>query len=382
MKTYIAHLSPKAEFLNELPRSDTLFGAICWGYRILFENDFPEFIESFRASPPSPKLLLSSAFPYLPQNVEMGLEKDVHLLPKPIGEPIYFSPKWLDDSKKAKRYKRILLVTEGLFQQMTNISFDETIFYQTVHCSSQDLTDNDLNKDCVAMGVGMILYEKDIVSEVDVAVGKERMSILNPIVKDTTMRNSTDRIGGGVVEGRLFTSDCAKVRRQTGLYFLLRMEEEEKHKIEAVLRFLADGGIGGDLGVGKGWYGFSGLQEASDLFHKSTVRRGFVTLSLYYCPAAQLRGFDTSKTWYQLVPRKGKVDNLYIDPHRPWKKTKLLFKEGSTFVLKNGEDSQTFYGINPIVSQKSDNHYFDVQMFGFAFPIPLWGEENECSKNH
>ena len=384
MKTYIAHLKPKGGFLNSVPQSDTLFGAICWGYRTLFEEDFDVFIASFRGTSPSPKLLISSSFPYFMSASEIEVERSdmlphdgrVYLLPKPKRSPVRQFPECLEDAEKAKRYKAVQCVTEGLFKQMISPDFDEAVFYETVRCPADAPKTEDFSKNVTAIQIGEAIYEKEIIERVydncEPDEVPKRMAIFQPIVRGTVMRNTTDRIAGGVSPESIFGSDFATLRGGLGLYFLLRCDDTEKLKLEAVLRYLAEGGLGGDLGVGKGWYTFDGgLNEATGIFARDSATHGFVTLSLFYCPADQLQRFDLGRIWYDLITRKGKVDALHIQPHNPWKKTTLMFAEGSTFMHPEGGTPQSFYGANPIVSTKENNHYFDVQLFGHAFPIGL-----------
>ena len=64
----------------------------------------------------------------------------------------------------------------------------------------------------------------------------------------------------------------------------------------------------------------------------------------------------------------------------PWTNGCYVCGEGNPvglhmrFTLRGDVPPSHFYGMNPIVSTQEQNGHFDVQMFGFAFPIAPGGE--------
>ena len=83
MNEMTVYLRPHSSFLrSQPPRSDTLFGAMCWGYRVLFGNDaLEEVLAQFRDT--SVPFLISSMFRYIGQDGEKE-----HIFPKPYTAPL------------------------------------------------------------------------------------------------------------------------------------------------------------------------------------------------------------------------------------------------------------------------------------------------------
>ncbi|MBL8149871.1 MAG: hypothetical protein JNN15_08080, partial [Blastocatellia bacterium] len=79
----IVYLLPKSPFTKSAPRSDTLFGAICWAIRLLYgQQKLVDIIEKFDAAIESARplpFLLTSCFPYFQDK-----QGKIHFLPKPL----------------------------------------------------------------------------------------------------------------------------------------------------------------------------------------------------------------------------------------------------------------------------------------------------------
>ncbi|MDI6916955.1 MAG: hypothetical protein QMC80_04070 [Thermoplasmatales archaeon] len=77
----VVYLEPRTSFIGSRIHSDTLFGAICWSIRQIYDKETLEnILEKFKNG--KPPFLLSSTYPYI------GNGEKKHFLPKPIQKPL------------------------------------------------------------------------------------------------------------------------------------------------------------------------------------------------------------------------------------------------------------------------------------------------------
>jgi CRISPR-associated protein Csm4 len=318
----IVRLTPTGRFLGGLPRSDTLFGALCWGIR--WTHGEPRLLGVLDACErDSPPFVLSSAFPYT--GGENGL---VYYLPKPLAWSPPSPQKTVEAHSDAKERRGVAYCSLSLFRQIVSGRAPEA---------------------------GSIGEPKGACLP---ATGEPTPSLETLDVD----RNTINRVTGAVQEGRLFFGEETGIGGG-GAYFLVRVRDEAARPlVESALRFLEDRGIGGDASVGRGQVRIQ--IEDEDLLEESQETPYRVTLSLLYPSARDREHLADVASWsaYRLVKRKGRVESLYAPTEQPWKSTLVMLAEGSVFP-RDGDRS--VYGAAPVVKEQP----FRVRHNGFGFTV-------------
>lgn len=312
----VVYLYPKSP-VKTLLASDTLYGIICWGYRMLFSEDNLQRDLLSPCKINSPPFLLSSAFPFIYNN-----STKTHYFPKPVLPPPKIASPDMEVRQRIKKFRKLVFLPEDLF-----------FSYIAGKLCSEEVYERCCNL------------------------------VIQSIVSDETPHNVIDRSTTTTNEGGLFSTEYFFFREDAGLFFLLKAEPDIESRIIAVLGFLRDHGFGGDASIGKGCFDVSVDQCRWPVFDGKAGR--FLTLSSYH-PTVEERALFKQypdKVWYHLESRKGKVGGGFIHPKDFWKMTTLFFATGSTFP----ECNRQIYGMNPIVKK----YPFEVQSYGFAFPVPL-----------
>jgi len=304
------HLKPLSTFKNPFPQSDTLFGAICWGIKFVHGNEeLEKILEQFKNGRPPFKI--SSIFPK---------KNGVYYVPKPITS--YFTDETVKDFKDMwiiKKAKKI--------QWITVQDFDKVI-------KGEKKIDEILKK-------------------------SENVSFVKDMIQPG---NSINRLSSST-EGNLFFRSLYK-HDNTDLYFLLNASNKKiEKKVLDSIRFIRDRGLGGGSSTGHGDFEFSGVEEFERLAPPKSAEQ-FITLSLYMPKEDEWNFYseNSRKMSYELVKRKGIVEEAFTSFENPWKRTVFMFKPGSIFPTIEGNEN---YGQNPIVNSED----FDVQQYGYAFDI-------------
>lgn len=338
MPTYtLCKLRPKSPFhfgergvgLEETTvflHSDTLFSAICHGWRMLYgaESLMWDLLDWFieRMEP----FLLSSAFPYA---------GDVLFFPKPfMQQPV--------DSEAAKEFKRVLFVSEAVFQSII---------------AGEDIS--------------QLIKEDNLIHGGRVCVKPEEKEFL-PTSDDYTFwkqsertRVTVDRISSA---SEIYHFGEVTFAQDCGLYFLIdfntRGEDNSfKSHLQSVLRFMGDEGFGGDRSSGCGLFDIKTFADFS-LPNKPDAER-FMTLSCY-CPSntEELTATLSENTSYELTTRSGWIYSPDITNLR--RRTVSMFSEGSILNV-------TEFPVGHLVDVTPQNVRcpHKVYRYGYAFPIGL-----------
>jgi CRISPR-associated protein Csm4 len=313
---------PSGRFLGGLPRSDTLFGALCWGIRWTHgEPALLGFLEACdRGDPP---FVLSSVFPFAE-----GEKEPVYYLPRPLHWPAAPPGRDLESLSRAKRVRRVAYCSQSVFIQ-------------------------------VVSGRPPALESLDDPGDGCLAAPGEAVPALQDVDVD---RNAINRVTGAVQEGRLFFGQETGIARG-GAYFMIRMRDAAARPlVDAALRFMEDRGIGGDASVGRGQVRVA--VEEGDLLPESPTAPRHVTLSLLHPSPADRDHLAAvaGSSAYRLVKRKGRVESLYAPTEQPWKTTLVMLAEGSVFP-RDGD--RTVYGSAPVVKEVP----FRVRHNGFGYTV-------------
>lgn len=315
-------------------RSDTLWGAICWGVKMLYgEQRLLDFIKSYTAEASTVEakpIYISSAFPYL----EVAGQKELYL-PRPL-----------------------LRLEEKGFEE--GGTFSETIQKSRAQKYSHP---NPL----------MTLSE---FRAADWAPGETDKNRAYPTVSvDPMTHNTIDRLTGSTLSsngrGQLFHTEERRVypawpksveekgEAKAGLYFLAHGDTDT---LKAVLRLLEHYGIGGDRSSGKGRFDIAWGEEPMEIPEPGDANAQ-LALSLYHPTQSELQQYEqepnTSPLQYKTVVRQGwKAASL--------KKPTLYFEEGSVFPLVDGQQPNRL-GKNAFGGKHEAGH--DITQYGFGFMI-------------
>ncbi len=340
----IFYLKPKGTFIETFPQSDTLFGALCWGIKLLYSEDrLKTMLGKFLAG--TPPFLLSSSFPYIENN-----GKRVHLLPKPISKPLQASPKFLEEIERFKEFEKIIFLSQSIFSDIINNKLMDLDLYNSFSTSEKPKPDS------IFIKIGTALFRRDEFP-------------LFPWVELDVSRNAIDRLSSGTIEGNLFYNKEIFLKKFCGIYFLIKLTEftgsDTMKILKAIMNFYSDRGIGGDVTSGKGQFDIE-IKEDEKLFEEPEEASDFLTLSSYYPKQKEWEYFRKNQTrsWFHVMRKKGKIEASYFPCTNIWKNSLLLVKEGSSFpIMKNNK----YYGENPIV--KKEFKEFNIQQYGFAYAI-------------
>jgi len=297
----IHYLSPRTTI-----KSYTLFGAFCWGYKLLYgEEKLKKFLEEFKESP---IFLISSPFPLL---------NNKPLFPKPILKLIKED---VDIFQKLKRkpFKKAGFVSEEVFKDFLNGNIK---------------TQNDLMKNYVEYK-GIIFKENENIGEVE----KKELHLIRNILNRLT--SSSENLYFEI--GQIVYSD----------YFLIKfIDKNFKEEFEKTLFIIEDLGLGGNKNIGWGKvkikrfnYDFSFLytQKSNNLITLSPIilKENMINNSLY-----------------ELQTFKSYTDTTF---YKPIEKKKVFYLlEGSILEKKEKQD---FVGQLKSVGN-------NIYQYGFEFPI-------------
>ncbi len=251
METYAIYLWPRGA-LSSTIGSDTLFGAVCWGLRVLGLEDVTAMLAHFDP----PRFAFSGAFPAVrmgrnithfyprPLTTDPTLE-DVNALSGDRSDRVGFIKRKMVVADKAKQLKRAAWVSEALLREMTARKMgarDILLRVPEVRYLQKGLPPLDQEKIVLRSGVLMLANEAEKVPA--------------PLWETATVQHNTvDRVAGATVEGLLFYDEERFFAPGVGLWCLVRARQEDiDGLIRPALRYLADTGLGANRSVGKGHF--------------------------------------------------------------------------------------------------------------------------------
>lgn len=318
MELYRLTFKPMSPFTCKI-ESYTLFGAICWGYKILFgEKVLLDLLESFKEKPP---FLISS--PVLKHNEKLFFP--CPQMPDEFPEPENY--KNYQFFKKIK--KGLSLIPEEIFIEFLQQKFETK--YQLSEKVKEFLFKNNN-------------YPQDIPVNIP--------------------HNSINRLTWTTVGGQLFNI--------TSFYypeFCVFVNLMDKNfDLEILKKLLELVSIGGDKSIGLGRVKVLEIKRDKVLEKYLSPEKDksekFYTLS----PSLQDEVYDYKKSYYQIFLYAGIVDNFYERLTTPiLKKRHIYFKTSSVFVVKH---VKTCYGkFPPVLAGKNKNKEVTIYQYGYAFPL-------------
>jgi len=310
--------------------SDTLFGAICWSWRLLFgEKDLIELLNLFKEG--RPPFLISSTFPFI---------CDIMTLPKPL--------KGLGSAGLDKKVRRAPLVTQSIFQSLVG--------GKALLPGEYDIINGD---------PGNIIAKPEEASRI-----KE---IMNPAEKNKKSTGSATGTAWTVGEAPRVTLDrdtrrsgiyyAGDVRfmKGSGLYFLVDFRDEKyESRLNGALRLLGDEGLGGERSSGRGLFSLDVISEKENASIGSDGGDDAVLLSLYR-PRKEDASTLQSST-YSLIARRG------------WTAGKSDLRKKSVRMLTEGSvipfEKDRILGSMENVSGEGTEKAKQIISYGLAFQVP------------
>jgi len=333
MKDYIIHLSPRSSYEIQL-HSDTLFGAICWGIRMLFGEDrLVQVLDEYKTSPP---FLVTSAFPCKFDGKDYN-----YFLPKPVLKPLtikdlesFFSSAEINkQTYHSKKFNTIEIVDK--YKKFKKIKFIKMLYFKKI-----------LKRDDEA-----VLFA-DFLDKHLIETGYCRNGV--------AQKNSLDRLTHSTTgAGNTFYVPEIAYREKFGLYFLLKTKNIEEY-IHPVLRFLEDSGIGPNARTGKNWFKVAVKEKTLFDTNNSQAGDSFITLSRYI----KNEPINIEASLYQLASVRSKVESrLEFAGEDVWKHRVSYFTAGS--IIKPLSIAEHYGRLAPVKSFGEKTIY----QYGYAFPV-------------
>lgn len=348
-------LNPETPF-REMPRSDTLFGAICWGLReSRGEAELEDYLAAFADG--EPPFTISSAVPVLEQ------DRRHYLLPKPRlpgpdldeeGEGDTEDIQSLTETRleALQTWKRLEYLPDTVFRRLARGEWTKADVLDRLEADRFTVSDSTYaRRDEFLLPVG------DRASDGGDSERPDRPPVRprRPYEREARTRSAINRLTSST-DGRLFQSERVQFRDRTRLAVLARGDVTA---VAEGLALIQDRGIGGGRSVGNGQYR---IEEITAPEFPDPDAAHVCTLSLCVPRAAELKAF-TSEGYYEVETRKGVVENDLASPDRVWKRRVLALAEGSVLPASDGP-----YAHNPVVA---DHFEHGVQQYGYAFPVGL-----------
>ena len=311
-------------------RAYTLFGTICWAYKLAYgEEDLKKFLEQFKKDP---LFLISSPFPIVKGYKDKKIE-EYFLFPKPI-LPLSIQPEDNNEKKEdicikkdRKKYKKAKYITE------------------------------DFLKDFIS---GKIKKEKDLINSPEYKVCKsiiykneKEMDFYSNIKSDLLTKNVINRIT--FTSDNLYTEEGTFYDKQ---YFLVKFYDEDfKKKFDLLLRIIENLGLGKNKNIGWGKVKF--IEESNKLSwldeHIDNTSR-FLTLS----PIIPTKNIAINESFYEFEIYKSPVENSFS---KYLMKQKVVYlKEGSFISSANDK----YKGLLKQVVKDPE-----IYQYGLEFPIKV-----------
>ncbi len=372
MKTYRVTLTPTSS-INGFPASDTLFGALCWGIRAIYnEARLCDILDKFDTDRPA--FVLSSSFPVLENQGERVYFYPMLCVPGPgMGDlkemaskcgrnGLAFKISLTQATADWKRLRDVRFASHTVTDRLLNEGSLNGVF-RDYHLDREQSNDNSWSP--YHLGGTVKLISEDMVMSEDeyVAIFQGRKPA--PLhATAITQRNRIDRLRdstGGA--GELYYSSDTRFRAESDgpaliLHFLVKTLDVDF--LKPVFRWLADTGIGGDRTSGRNHFLVSEPEEVAAPDAPGDV---------YYTLSRCLPKSGERPLMYDLLPRRNRLESSHFRGKNIWKRKVIYFREGSCFRC---EDRREHYGRIQEVIEVGDHR---IRQNGIAFPI-FGGEGN------
>ncbi len=313
-------------------RAYTLFGAICWTYKLTGEN-LEDFLKGFLER--KPPFLISSPFPIAEGKCGYSL-----VFPKPT---LVISKEFRREDDvctkiNQKPLKKAKYVSFGVFKEIVEGKITQE--KDLVNLKKYEETE------------GVIVHTNDKASFED----REDLSVRN-ILNRVTMRSEN-----------LFTE---KYYIFSDRWFLIKYYDESYEPIiEECFKLIEDTGLGANKNLGWGSVKIEPLEgfekEVEYLEEKVKPSDRFISLS----PVIPRKdSIDLEESTYEYEIYKSPVDTTFGGPFI-WKRKVLYLKEGAFLTKK---ENQVWVGQVKYVGAKYESIEVKAYQYGYEFPIAVGG---------
>ncbi len=313
-------------------RAYTLFGAICWAYRLMGE-DLEKLLDNFKNG--NPPFIISSPFPIAESKRGFSL-----VFPKPV----------LVISEKAEKDDRLCeKINRKPIKKARYVSF--SVFRRIV--------EGEIKKEKALVNTKMFKETgKVIVQEGDIACFEDFGGL--------SVRNVLNRIT--MKSDNLFTEEYYMFSDR---WFLVKFYNSDiKPVLEECFKLIEDTGLGANKNLGWGSVKIEPLQgfdEELEYLDSKVIKNAekIITLSPVI-PQKESLNIDDSTYEYEIY--KSPIDTTFGET-LIWKKKVLYLKEGS--VLKKKENSKWIGCIKDVGAKDLG---IEAYQYGYEFPIAVGGE--------
>jgi CRISPR-associated protein Csm4 len=338
MKVYKIILKPKS-ILKEIPSSETIFGAICWGiHHIYSEINLQEKLNDFGNW--DKRFVPSSAFPLL-----KSAENEIYCFPKPLLP----DPRIDEMERVAENYKNNLIektnnekikvkderqyvkrAVINKYKEIKEVKYlSENLFNLLINC--ENLT----TLLCLALENKLMRLRDMLLTTEEFEKIKEE----NLLEKRASLRNKIDRLSFSTLPGgELYYEYEIYINRKVfNLYFLFLTDDIDF--FVPIFRWLQDTGIGGNRTTGRGYFEISKLEG----FTLPNINNSnfFIPLSKYL-PAKGEIEWQSKNNHYELMPYKPRFDTMFFKGGEFIKNEVTYLKEGSVLQAR---EKKEFYGV-------------------------------------
>ena len=329
MHTYAVYLTPRGALASWPLTSDTLFGAVCWGIRLLGLQDDEQLSEWLRLQESAPLFALSHAFPFYRSKVE-----EIRFYPRPAN----FQPVLEDFDELASQQK-----ADSLKFARARLAEAGKRLRKLAYVSEKVISQISSDKIKPADGLRALLFPQNslaIKAGALCTVEEAKQLPQQPYENEAVQHNHIDRWGGATVEGLLFYRNEVYFAPHAGLWAMLRCTSDNFEKlIHPALRYLADTGFGADRTAGKGQFDIQVVPY--DGATQQAKPRSMMSLSCYL-PLQDDFDFNAEPLAYSLRTLHAKREKKYPRTSSIQHETAPIYKQpirvfepGSVFALKS-----------------------------------------------
>ncbi len=328
-------LSPDGPF-SELPRSDMLFGALCWGIDETLGTDRLEsMLAEFQTG--HPPFRISSAYPVTKTDTATIRYFPVPRLPWLVAGTGELSKEQLDT---VATWKQIEFIPESLFSMIVQGSIT----------SLEQMTGFDEDGH-IDIGGQEYVRRSTVVLPADDGVDL-------PFRTAERTRNAVNRLTNATDE-QLFQEEAVHFSKNSGLHICV---DGELSLVRAGLIGAQVNGIGGNRSIGHGQFSIDGVDTIT--LPESTDPFG-CTLSIAIPDDDAIESWLTAG-FYELERRQGVIENDHTSPDSVWKRAVMALREGSLIPMSK----DVHPGQNPIVGSIPAG---DVQQYGYPLCVGIRG---------
>ncbi len=295
----IVVIEPRRQMV--LPPSDRLYGALAWATVWLFPED-RWFIEQ------PDRFVLSSAFPML-----VSGRSAVRLWPRPAFDGTHFPP------ETGKRLKKVVYVSEHIWRTWIEerVPMRRWAAYLENH------------QWCLVSGDRVLITREE-----QQALRLNRHT--HPIRTVAVQHAAIDRISMSTTPGgRTFYEDTTWVAHSIRYWFAVRMDSDDVPFFQALMRFLADRGIGGNRSSGQNHFRYVGLTWSDDPWWSPRSRR-WIALSRYV-PAPDEVDWE-GDVYYSVRVNRPRAESEGPVAARVLKRAYLYWEEGAVVTARTSRE--------------------------------------------